>query len=402
MRHSERTWNVIYVLAFVAACLLVTILKIWIASKGHNYDMDSWQIVSDLRKSGKNVYAFTDRYNYGPVWFVVLGLLGWIHRALHLRSLLGVESFHMVVAGFLSLVDIAVAVLLYRRAGGRAAAFFLLNPLSILLTGFHSQFDMLAILPAYGGWILLSDEQMNTRNLRNALLLFGLSLATKQILIFFPFWLVVAPLKLSRRQRFAAFAVPYLVCAAIVAPYAVAPGALDGILRNLPTAGTVATRDTLIHRTLEAILPINFLLRPLAIKILFTAILCSVGRVMGKRNPRTILEQYLLAFTVAGPMMATQYLAIPLVACATAWRHWAGWAYTIVSVMIVQMFMWHEDVIFHEVPAWRLLLHDGFGYSTPQALLAVLLVFGYSAGRNRGEAKNGIARPANSSGTLAA
>ena len=37
-----------------------------------NFDMDSYEIVVGIVHKGGNVYAETDRYNYSPVWFMVL------------------------------------------------------------------------------------------------------------------------------------------------------------------------------------------------------------------------------------------------------------------------------------------------------------------------------------------
>src|SRR5882724_1425893 len=113
--------------AFTFLLLSGIALRVYIATFGHNYDLDSYEIVADLVAHGKSVYANTTRYNYGPVWLYVLwGLksiqvgLGWT----------GIESFHGLIAFFLSLVDSAIAITLARVYGYRVGIFFLINPIS--------------------------------------------------------------------------------------------------------------------------------------------------------------------------------------------------------------------------------------------------------------------------------
>ncbi len=43
-----------------------------VSSLGHTYDFDSYRLVANAITYGKNVYAWTPRYNYGPVWFNLL------------------------------------------------------------------------------------------------------------------------------------------------------------------------------------------------------------------------------------------------------------------------------------------------------------------------------------------
>jgi len=122
--------------------LFVRLLLAW-GTTG-NYDRESWEIVAKIAASGGNVYAETARYNSSPVWFWVLGALEPLARAASL-------PLKIFFCGFLVLIDVATACLLYTLpekdgpARLRTAAFFFLNPVSFLLTGYHGQFDSLAI-----------------------------------------------------------------------------------------------------------------------------------------------------------------------------------------------------------------------------------------------------------------
>ena len=105
-------------------------LRLLVAMRGHNYDFDSWVIVARIMDHEGNVYAETARYNYGPVWANVLLLL---YRIAGGR----VGVFRYILVGFLSLADVGILVVLYKKYGFRAGAFFFLNPVSIVITGYH-------------------------------------------------------------------------------------------------------------------------------------------------------------------------------------------------------------------------------------------------------------------------
>ncbi|MDH4201679.1 MAG: hypothetical protein OEV87_02160 [Phycisphaerae bacterium] len=111
-----------------------------------NYDMHSYQLVSDIVSKGGNVYAETDRYNYSPVWFTLLGVFSKIHG--HLSIL----PFHFIVKSLITGIDLLTLtfLLLIARIEGasliKISVFYYLNPISFLLTGYHGQFENLAVL----------------------------------------------------------------------------------------------------------------------------------------------------------------------------------------------------------------------------------------------------------------
>jgi hypothetical protein len=111
-----------------------------------NFDMQSYETVADIVRHGGNVYAMTPRYNYSPVWFTILSVLKQIQIALP-----GVP-FHFVVRSFLCGIDLLTLGVLLLIAGVRnlpavrTAIFFYLSPVSFLMTGYHGQFENLAML----------------------------------------------------------------------------------------------------------------------------------------------------------------------------------------------------------------------------------------------------------------
>jgi hypothetical protein len=111
-----------------------------------NFDMQSFEGIADIAMNGGNVYAMTPRYNYSPIWFTILGFLKYVQ--IQLTAL----SFHFVVRSFLCVVDLATLAFLLLIASHKkisllkTSLLFYLNPASFLLTGYHGQFENLAIL----------------------------------------------------------------------------------------------------------------------------------------------------------------------------------------------------------------------------------------------------------------
>jgi hypothetical protein len=131
-----------------AGILVGLSLRLWLAWGPYgNYDQISYRIVSEIVARGGNVYAETYRYNYGPIWFLLLAVFRGAAAATGL-------PFHFVVRSFLTLADAGNALLiglLAREAGvrsaGAGALVYALSPVAILVVGFHGQFDNLAALP---------------------------------------------------------------------------------------------------------------------------------------------------------------------------------------------------------------------------------------------------------------
>ncbi|HEY5346424.1 MAG TPA: hypothetical protein VIK62_08785 [Verrucomicrobiae bacterium] len=204
--------------------LVGLVARLLAAARGHNADMDAYFIVAKIMAGGGNVYAETTRYNYGPIWFLILHGLDLIarHHEVVLRWL---------IALFLSLADVGIFALLYRQAGRLPAVLFFLNPISIIVTGYHSQFDNLALGIGLVGALLVEDEPERPLSRRglSGLLLLGLSLTVKHDLFLFPLWLAVK--RQSWREKFIILFVPTAVFLTSFLPWWA--GSHGGIVQNV-------------------------------------------------------------------------------------------------------------------------------------------------------------------------
>jgi hypothetical protein len=146
----------IRVVITVALIILAgTIIRLVLAAAAFgNFDMDSYEIVVGIAHRGVNVYAETERYNYSPVWLMILIAFKQIQIAMP------VVHFHFIVKSFLCCVDLlTLGVLLFianirKLPPVRTAILFYLSPVSFLVTGYHGQFENFAVLLVLTGILM--------------------------------------------------------------------------------------------------------------------------------------------------------------------------------------------------------------------------------------------------------
>jgi hypothetical protein len=282
---------------FFGVIVIGVAARLFVATRGHNYDMDSWQVIADIMDHGGNVYAETARYNYGPFWFNVLHVLNWLagHNA---------TVFRYLITGFLSLVDAGICFVLWRSFGKLAAALFFLNPVSIIITGYHTQFDNLALLLGLWAVTLFGDDFERPVDRRKCfgLLLLGFSLMTKHILFVFPFWLAVKQKGLL--QKCTVLCLPVTCFVLGFAPYWA--GGKSGIIWNVFFYSSTNTAHFY-----------NFFV-PAAVHFCFDSrmvwlLVLGLFAFIYRRKPA--LESLLLytcVLVATAPATTNQYLAIPV------------------------------------------------------------------------------------------
>ncbi len=282
--------------------------------RGYNFDVESYRIVADIVSAGGNVYAETDRYNYGPIWFHILHALDvmpWFDQE-------GVVGLRWKVASFLTLVDLGILWLLVEQYSIKVGALFFLNPLSILITGYHSQFDNLAVLTGLLS-VVLYDRRRSEHSKWLCLAGIGISLCVKHILFLFPCWLAVKEERLSRKVM------------VLFVPYAIFLGAF---LWYLPEGGGGIVKNVFMYRSLDNA-PLWSLLAPNTLYTLvpwivpFVAVLFVLGLYWRKKNSLESLNLYLVSLVVFSSAVANQYLSICASSIATMWN----WAYALYSVL---------------------------------------------------------------------
>ncbi|CAN5549045.1 hypothetical protein BH23CHL10_BH23CHL10_00960 [soil metagenome] len=299
-RHSPPGSNAMYLIVLIV--VFGTAARLLAASAGHNYDMESYWIVAGHADAGDNVYASTHRYNYAPAWFMVLDVVKDVADRFSDPFL----AFRYLIALLLTAVDIAIASMLLRRFGLLAAGVFFANPVSILITGYHSQFDNLAIAVGLAGMLLLerAERQGSDRAWLAGVAVLGVSLVVKHLLLVLPLWIAL-------RQRSVGRAALVLILPVAMLSASFVPFAADGwsgIAGNV--IGYRSAENAPFHTWL---LP-PLLQRHVSPTMLLAGAVLLVGWLVRRRSPVEHVLLYCVTVTVFAPGVYWQYLAIPAAA----------------------------------------------------------------------------------------
>jgi hypothetical protein len=300
------------------------VARMEMATLGHNYDMASYRIVVGILDQGGSVYAGTERYNYGPVWFLILHGLDVL--AGHNETI-----FRYLVAVFLSLVDIGICLLLWRNFGYLAACLFFLNPISIIITGFQNQFDNLAILLGMAAVLMMGDDfdrPVDRRKL-GGLAILGFSLMTKHLFFAFPFWLAVK--QKGVLQKVIVVLTPVVVFLAGFIPYW--HGGSQGIIQN------VFHYHSMTNEYFYKIFVPMCLQNIFSSRTVWFACLAVFAFVHRRKKAVEFLLAYTCVLVATSPAIVNQYLAIPIAFAATR-RNVLTALYTILGTWVLAV---HRD-----------------------------------------------------------
>lgn len=184
-----------------------TVARVLIALRGHNLDYLAWLSNASVLRDGGNLYSGNETYGYGPVWMFILRFADLAQNIFSENR----QVFRLVIIFVLTAFDLMIAIFIAKKFSQAAGLLFFVNPISVIITGFHNQFDNLAVLVGIGAILIISEAQVGNRQkkLWFGLILIGLSLAVKQVLLFYPIWLFFRSGTL--RQRITRVAVPYVI-----------------------------------------------------------------------------------------------------------------------------------------------------------------------------------------------
>ena len=295
----NRPWSPALTAAWLIAVLAAGLAaRLWISTRGHNFDFDSWRITAELMAQGKDVYTGTWRYNYGPVWFDIL-------YSLYTLAGHDLVIFHQLLVDLLSAADIGIFFVLWRKFGRLPATVFFLNPVSVMITGYHLQFDNLAILIGMWAVVEFGDdfEKPLDRRKYSGLVLLGLSLMTKHVLFVFPFWLAVKQRGLS--QKFLIMAIPTAIFLVGFVPYWSVGHA--GIIANVFEFQSASGIHSFFYNELVP----EFFRWLGGAKFYWFLFLATIAFVCRRRPGLPTLLIYTGVMVATSPAILNEYLAIP-------------------------------------------------------------------------------------------
>lgn len=292
------------------------ILRYIVMSFGNNGDFVNYCTVGELVVSGKNVYANTAGYNYGPLFFWIQGFCYYLARV----SENPILTFRVLLIGFLIVADVVIMLIVYAKFGYSCAIVFFLNPVSILITGYHNQFDNLAIALLMLSLIFYNKEPMIGKKDIMFLGLFSLSLIMKHIFFIFPLWILLST-DVPVRKKFLYAFIPPMVFLISFIPFAAGDyAAVNGILENV-----------FFYRSYNNAPLLKGIYTALGIGeqyyfFIFSIVMIAIGSIIRRYSIDYKLFIYLISMVAFSSAVANQYLAIPVVALAVLSKK-ASWVY---------------------------------------------------------------------------
>lgn len=202
---------------WTAAVILGLTFRFLVLYVTTNVDFDNFRYTAQLSAEGKNIYANFRSYNYGILFSMICG---WLYRAAQLLggSMLAYKILHV---GFLSLCDFVIAKVAEKKAGTLWGILFFLNPVSMIVDGYHTQFDNIAVM--FGALGILCIEESCEREKFGlddflGVIFLSLSLITKHFIYAFPVYVLFSTRIKTRKKILYAF-VPPLLFLLHFAPY---------------------------------------------------------------------------------------------------------------------------------------------------------------------------------------
>ncbi|MDC3207965.1 hypothetical protein OA967_01555 [Candidatus Pelagibacter sp.] len=299
---------------FLIFSFIGIILRVWISQFGSNFDFAMWQINLEIFKEGKSIWH-EGMYAYGSPWIYTLSILDsislhFLENSSFIQNIPG-TFYRFKIVIFLSLIDVSIFYLLYKNYSLKIGLLYLINPISIILTGHHNAFNNYAIL--FGFLAILNYGDLNSKEISFkkifSIFLFGLSISIKHILIFFPLWWAFKEKKFM--NKILIISISYLTFIVLFFPFY---EDFQKIIYNILYLGRHETGPFW-----KMFLP-EILNRYLNFFTLASLLLIFLGFFLVNKKLKDSFYLYLIATTAFAPQMYTQYLLIPLIAIAIYWN----------------------------------------------------------------------------------
>ena len=297
------------------------ILRFLVTSFPHNFDFESYLIQGEIVSEFGNIYARTSRYNYGPIYGIFMGILYSI------ASLFGnsITVFRYLIVALLTLADIGIlAILVFKYKTIAMGAFLFLNPISIIITGCHHQFDNIAILFALIALVFVNDEERINKKDMFFVAFLSVSLMTKHIAVFFLFWILINRKMWFKRRIFYSMIPPVIFLLSFV-PFFRGAGK-EGIINNVFLYKSFNNFPLLMDQLKWFEVPEQFF------TAIFVVLLLGCGIYFRKKDIGQSFFLYLVGIVAFSSAIANQYLAIPLVGLALLSKN-VKYVYTLVGAL---------------------------------------------------------------------
>jgi hypothetical protein len=188
-------------LLLVGVFILARVLFILFMPYTFSSDVYGWMKVIEVLKEGKNPYKETQYLNWPPLWMQILFGVSKLSEFLHISPVRILQSILIIIEGIVMLLSYGILRQFfdYQKITKALLISMAINPISILLTCQHCNFDILVAF-----WLLLFTWMLLDFNTNNssvswlmACFFLGMGILTKTIPI------ILSPLLLAgtRKQK---------------------------------------------------------------------------------------------------------------------------------------------------------------------------------------------------------
>ncbi|HEU5201000.1 MAG TPA: hypothetical protein VFU32_15280, partial [Ktedonobacterales bacterium] len=313
----------------LALCARLVVL---LSTTGVEYDITSYHLQALSVLLHRNVYLFTGRYPYPPVWIwlVTLAQVGANATSLPFVWLVKIPGL---------LGDCLIILLLQRYVSREAARFYALNPIAILVTAGHGQFDGFVIGLAMLSWVFL--RKARHADVHVAALTLGGAIALKG----YPVLLFPALLKTisQKKQRWLAIVLALLPLVIACLIYSALFGFVKEMITSVLTHGSPTDFGWSLLTTslLKFFVPSRVTQVMDLLGIITRAIIVLLACVFPWRWRSWPVERLwlvtLFSFYFLSPGVSVQYLIWVLPLFAVVDRK-LGWVFTVFSTLVALMF----------------------------------------------------------------
>lgn len=362
---SRQTWYVLIPLALG--------LRLLMAKLGGNYDLESFEITGDIVLNGDSVYALTNRYNYGPFWAYYLGLLKFLSS---IGGGYNKTLFHAYIVCTLFLFELLLLKGLRKNGYDQLMCLILLfNPLSIILIGHHSQFDIIAIATAYWAYIKIKENKILL-----GIIVLGLSYSIKHIFVFFPLILLFDQ-QIDIKHRLMLITLPAFIFAATFLPFisdwqAIKTNVLSYQLNH---------GQTFFYKVFDIIIPHAFsefeALKTIPLMTGYKPIWILSFLVLGywiqRQSSKQPLELYLTYLVGSSLAISEQYLLIPIMLVVAMRQNFIAWLYLLVSTYYIMFVSSHNTAKYFNLGNLGMNLERewySIGFAQIQICLIILML----------------------------
>lgn len=332
---TTRNREYLYWAIFIGLVLVGITIRIWLASRlDAHIDIVRWEITAFRVDDGQSIYR--NHYNYSPLWAFCMFAL---KRTLVLFNLVSFKAFQMGVVSLLTLVDLAVMAVIFRVFNRWLALAFFLNPITISITAIFGQFDLLALLCCWLGWLLLQKhrDSLTWAQTSVSTALLTLSLLFKHVFFFFPFWLLFCPDIGSWKKRLTVSLTPYILFFSSFIPYLFIENGWVKIQKQVFEYQPAGGANGFLHHLMQAvIIPSNFVdwlnkgdvvSYKLISKTVFIVAMIVFGIWVMRKAREAAFYYYPLALITFTSGLWIYHLASAMVSVCYFWRRWPVWIF---------------------------------------------------------------------------